>query len=296
MTPFEVISYNCDSDAKTLPKEHFPLLFLTTKLCGMKGPLGLSSYLLSNNELLKKKKYLIYTNVNGFEIVTYYDPLYFALSCGLFFTVGNIHATVSFCEYSEPYPPKGTPKQSMAVRILNVYFAPVDGSSGTTNKVFEDKLNTVLSARKAIPANSRGNIIYKSDGQSSHVITIPENFVDHRCPTIIIYNGKPNWPSTYLFGEELQTPKGVGNFFSDNSLILFSSTFSEINGRSEEKTHKNSSGVFLSFKIPLPAKPKTFLGFKISGGGNMNETIEQEEYYKRKYLIYKRKYLELKNN
>ena len=48
---------------------------------------------------------------------------------------------------------------------------------------------------------------------------------------------------------------------------------------------------------PKPTKPKskTFLGFKISGGGNMNEMIEQEEYYKRKYLIYKRKYLELKN-
>ena len=53
----------------------------------------------------------------------------------------------------------------------------------------------------------------------------------------------------------------------------------------------------INFTTYVPSDPPRLIKSMFWGGGaNYIDNIDEEEYYKRKYLIYKRKYLELKNN
>ena len=250
----EVISYLCESlDIFEIVKNLKNLLVFTTGICGIKGPSGLSSDLLSRRDVLVNMNYVSYTD-NGFEIITFYNKYQFVLSCALYFTVDNIHATVSFFDILEG---PGKKNIILSVRILNVYFTPEYQPTDATQEQFEKKLDESLRAKKAMSVNIKGNIIYNSDNQLPYNVEIPDRFLIPDCPMIIICNGKYTTHYSSILGINVNYPNSTNNYHSNNSIILFSPIFKEKNGR-YENSYANSSCVSLSFTEEKPAKQSLF--------------------------------------
>ena len=286
----KVISYLSETNTSETKRNLKNLLLSTTSICGIKGPPLLSSKLLSGRDMLVDMNYISYTGDN-FELITFYNKHQLNLSCALYFTIDNIHATVSFFNILEN---PNSDNKILSVRVLNVYFTPEYQHTEASKEQFEKKLNESLETGKTIRVNERGNIIYNSHEQLPYDVRIPDIFLASDCPMIIICNGKYTTPYSNILEMDVKFPTGENNYYSNNSIILFSPIFKEKNGN-YEKPSKDSSCVSLSFTGKKPVKQSLWSRVANIVGIKGGADIRDEKNNKKKYLKYKKKYLILKN-